>query len=970
MDTAKESYGGTDISLTTAQREAVFFGEGPLLVVAGAGTGKTTCLARRVARLITSGRADTGEVLVLTFSNKAAQEMEERIDILLPYAFSDIWVSTFHSFGQRILGSHALEAGLSPHFRVLTPEEMVLFIKERLFDLPLDLLRPSRNPTGHLRALARLVSRLKDEDISPEAYGEFARGLPTPDGNRAAAEKKALHLELSAFYGALQALMTESGFLDMADLVYMTLQVFRNHPLLADEYRKKFKYVLVDEFQDTNHCQYQLLKLLAAGRRNITVVGDDDQSIYRFRGAAISNILSFQEDYPDARLVVLNENFRSPGIILDAAYRLICHNNPYRLEVKSGINKHLKGREDEGAVLRYRLFDNLETQAREIAALVAKKKEEGFGYRDMAVLIRANKDADAITRQLNLADIPHQYQGSSGLYQRPEVRMLISFFRALCRPDDSMSLYSLAASGIFGVDGQSLTRLSRAADLLGVPMEEIFRGLDDENPPARVPPKALQAIKQVISCLDGFRELAPSLTAGRLLYEFLSRTGWLGRLARREVDKAEEKTRNIARFFDRIKGFEDISRHPFALPFITHLEDLIEAGEDPEASAEEEEEEAVRILTVHKAKGLEFPVVIIAGLAEGNFPSRGRSQFPDVPDEMIKERVISPDFHVQEERRLFYVAMTRSKKELYLMGARDFGGKRLRKVSRFMMEALDMPLKDFSAPLERPEDAISLFAPSSRPVRRQETASGRAPSLTYMHFDDYLTCPLKYKYVHVMRIPVLRHHLVVYGKAVRQAVLDFLRREAEGIPACREDLLTVFAGEWTKEGFLSQEHEKIRREEGEKALSAFYYNFHGKIRKDDRVDREYRFSLGEVVITGRWDMLRTEPDGTVIMDFRSSQVHDAQSADRKARESIKNQVALLSYQKMHGHPPLRLETHFLDSGIRGVVRPSPDRLEALEKTLNEAAAGIASGMHDPLPEYHKCSRCAYMAICPATAIEI
>ena len=349
--------------LTTAQRMAVVHGQGPLLVVAGAGTGKTLCIAHRVAHLINSGIASTDQVLVLTFSSRAAQEMEERIDLLLPYAFSDIWVSTFHSFGKRLLQRHALEAGIPPNFQVLTPQEQSLFLRENLFDLPLEIFRPSKNPTHHLRALIRLISRLKDEDISPEEYHRHALTIEPVD--EAATRERAVHLEMAGFYRAYQALMAEHGYMDMPDLVYQALNLLRENPLVADRYVKQFRYILVDEFQDTNHAQYLILKLLSRGDRNITVVGDDDQSIYKFRGAAISNILNFLDDFPGAKQAVLRKNFRSPQLILDSSYRLIRHNNPYRLEIKNKINKQLEGRKDPDAVLSHRVYDTLLSQGKQ-----------------------------------------------------------------------------------------------------------------------------------------------------------------------------------------------------------------------------------------------------------------------------------------------------------------------------------------------------------------------------------------------------------------------------------------------------------------------------------------------------------------------------------------------------------------------------------------------------------------------------
>ncbi len=952
--------------LTTDQQLAVVHRDGPLLVVAGAGTGKTLCIARRVAHLIKSEIASTQEVLVLTFSNRAAQEMEERIDLLLPYAFSDIWVSTFHSFGRRILARHAIEAGITPNFQVLTPQEQGLFLRENLFQLPLNILRPPANPTHHIRALIRLISRLKDEDISPEEYQSYAVSIEEAD--EASRQERALHLEMAGFYRAYQALMTEKGYLDMSDLVYQALNLLRENPIVADRYMKQFKYILVDEFQDTNHAQYMILKLLCRGHRNITVVGDDDQSIYKFRGAAISNILNFIEDFPGARQVVLRQNFRSAQVILDSAYRLIRNNNPYRLEVKNNINKQLTSRDDPAGVVSHRIHDTLQSQGEALVDLINTRVSQGYDYSQIAVLIRANRDAEMITRQFNLAGIPYYYPGSSGLYQRPEVRSLISFFRVLSRPDDSLSLYYLTGSSIIGLSGRSLTRLSLEADnrnmSLGEVMELSVRGESKTS----LDKASGEKVKLLMGLLGRFREDARWELPGRILYQFLKETGYLGRLGNHQEENPEEKTRNIALFFDIISRFESVARYPLAGAFIDYLDSLMEAGDDPQASPPEGGDDAVQVLTIHKAKGLEFPVVIVAGIAEGNFPSRGRSDYPDLPEGLIRERVISPDFHIQEERRLFYVAMTRAKKELHLFGVRNFGGKRPRKISRFLMEALDRPISSFTAVPASPGDIIARHQPPPASASRTaDNTAGEILHLTSRHFDDYLTCPLKYKYVHVMRLPVMQHHRVAYGRAVRCAALDFLRREKEDIPTTLEDIWEVLDREWTREGFLSQEHEKIRREEGKEAISLLFERFHREIESRDLVDRDYRFFLGDVHISGRWDMLRPMGESHVIIDLRASRVRDRSDANRKTRSSVKNRIGILAYREIFKTNPIHLESYFLESDITGILKPDEKWMEPFLQKIRDGASGIARGDHAPDPEYFKCSLCAYNEICPATA---
>ncbi|MEK7205901.1 MAG: UvrD-helicase domain-containing protein, partial [candidate division NC10 bacterium] len=309
--------------LTPDQEAAVTHGEGPLLIVAGAGTGKTTVITRRIAYLVAAKRARPSEILALTFTDKAAEEMEGRVDLLVPYGFADMWISTFHAFGDRVLRDEGLALGLTTDFRVLSRPEQVVFLREHLFELPLSHFRPLGDPIRHLQALVTLFSRAKDEAVMPEEYLAFAaelldRAKASPE-DAALREEAAQQGELAACYAAYQRLLAERGMMDFGDQVLLSLRLFREHPLLLQKYRERFRYILVDEFQDTNHAQWELVKLLAGPAGNVTVVGDDDQSIYRFRGAAISNILEFTSVYSETPRIVLRQNFRSGQAILDAA---------------------------------------------------------------------------------------------------------------------------------------------------------------------------------------------------------------------------------------------------------------------------------------------------------------------------------------------------------------------------------------------------------------------------------------------------------------------------------------------------------------------------------------------------------------------------------------------------------------------------------------------------------------------------
>jgi DNA helicase-2/ATP-dependent DNA helicase PcrA len=976
--------------LTPDQEAAVTHGEGPLLIVAGAGTGKTTVITRRIAYLVAAKRARPSEILALTFTDKAAEEMEGRVDLLVPYGFADMWISTFHAFGDRVLREEGLALGLTTDFRVLTRPEQVVFLREHLFTLPLQRLRPLGDPTKHLQALVTLFSRAKDEALTPEGYLAFVaeladRAKATPD-DAALQEEAELQQELAACYREYQRLLAARGLVDFGDQVLLTLRLFREHPLILQKYQQRFRYILVDEFQDTNHAQWELVQLLAGPAGNVTVVGDDDQSIYKFRGAAISNILGFTAAYPEARRIVLRENFRSSQAILDAAYRLIRQNDPDRLEVREQIDKRLVASAPEGAPPRHLHFDTVSSEADGVARLIAEGVEaESRNYRDAAILVRANRDADPFLRAMNLQGIPWRFSGNQGLYARPEVRLLLAFLRVVADPDDTVSLYFLAGSELYEMDGWQLAQCASAAKRVNRSLRWIFENLDSVTELSDLDLESRATAERLLKDLKEYVALVRDRSTGEVLYQFLMRSGLLKRLAAARTPAADTRVGNIARFFEIVHRFADVAAHDRVPQFIQHLDLLMEGGDDPAAVEADEDADAVNVLTVHKAKGLEFPVVFLVSLVADRFPSRGRREPLALPEALLHDILASGDFHLQEERRLFYVGMTRAKRELFLTSARDYGGTRAKKVSRFVLEALDPPQAE---PMPYKASGLEVIRRHAPSVGESADALRVIPEneiLTLSHYqvDDYLTCPLKYKYVHVLRVPIREHHSVVYGKALHEAISCYLRRKlARGqpvpgkprrgggvteAPATQAEVLEAFEAAWQSVGFLSREHEDLRLEEGRAVLRRFVAEEERAGTIPTAVERPFTFLLGTTKVIGRFDRV-DERDGQVtIIDYKSSAVRDRKEADRKARESLQLAIYALAYNQMHGVTPDAVLLHFVESGLVGSAQKTETDLEETRATIGEVAHGIRARDFTARPGYLQCSYCAFREICPSTA---
>jgi DNA helicase-2/ATP-dependent DNA helicase PcrA len=1009
--------GMTDLlgGLDPDQLRVVTHEDGPLLIVAGAGTGKTQVITRRIAWLIATRRAKPSEILALTFTDKAADEMAMRVDQLVPYGYTDTAIATFHAFGDRLIREHALELGLPPDVRVLTRAEAVIFLREHLFEFDLEAYRPLGDPTRFLSALVTLFSRCKDEDISPSTFAGHAARLGAEavalaearatesDAAEALAEDGRRQAELARAYARYQELLAANGFIDFGDQVALALRLVRSSPAVRRAVSQRFRYVLVDEFQDTNRAQAELVTLLAEPHRNITVVGDDDQAIYAFRGAAIDNILDFEARYPGARTVVLRRNYRSLEPILDAAYRLVRFNDPDRLEVRTGLTKRLgaERRDPDAAPVRVEAFGTGSEEADWIAGDIARRIAASAAPRDHAILVRANGHADTILRALNVAGVPWRFSGSSGLYARPEVRLLMAFLRTVADPDSSVDLYALAASEVYGLGGEDLTAIVSSARRRNRSVLAVMDELGRQPGLLRLAPETRATVARLVADMTRYAAMAHERPAGEVLYAFLRDSGLLARLVSTDSDAADERLGNIARFFDLIRAQSAVLADDRAVFVAQHLQTLIEAGDDPATADLDPDADGVAVLTVHKAKGLEFPVVYLPGLVLGRFPGNGRGEPLALPAGLGRGEPTTAERALAEERRLCYVAMTRARDELILSHAADYGGSRARKVSPFVLEALDLPasaeLAGVGAAVPSAEERLASHAGLDDPVPTFRRRDREPLSLSFGQVDAYLTCPRRYKYAHVVRVPVAPHHALVYGAALHKAVQVFHYRQARGHVMTETELDEVLESAWSNEGFVSREHEEARLATARASLRRFREE---QLRPDAvipaYVEREFAFDLDGDRIRGRWDRVDIRPaeaggapvqdDATpsadvvtptleimgrehvTITDYKSSDVRDPAKARQRARESLQLQIYAMGYEAMTGRLPDQVALHFLDSGLIGRVDVDRKRIAKARQRIATAAAGIRAERFDATPDPMNCSRCPFRDICPDSAV--
>lgn len=968
-------------NLNPQQKEAVTTTEGPLLIIAGAGTGKTTVIARRIAYIIEKKLAKPAEILALTFTDKSAGEMEERVDQLVPYGFIDTWISTFHAFGDRVLRDNAFDIGLTPDFKVLSRPQQVLFFTQNLFRFDLTYYRPLGNPTKFIFAILSFFSRLKDENISPQDFLKFANKFKNEDK----LEIQKIR-ELAEVFEKYEKYKDEAGVLDFGDQVTKVIDMFKKRPSILKSYHGKFKYILVDEYQDTNFSQNILVKMFSQKHQNICVVGDDDQSIYKFRGAAISNIIDFKKDFPKTKQVVLTQNYRSTQAILDCSYKLIKHNDPDRLEIQNKIDKKLKSNKKQYGKSPQEIFaptisEEADLVAEQIKKLISKNRKANgqrqiaaYKYRDFAILVRANSQADYFIRSLNLKGIPHKFIGSSGLYSRIEIKILISFLKAISSIDDSLNVFNLLTSEIYDIpqeDALKLISLSKRKNrplwsLISRQDEQFFENLD-------ISPKSQEKIKKVSEDLKKSMELSKKENVGKVLYSYLTNSNYLKNLDKNETVENQIKIQNIAKFFEKIKEFEQIASIETVTQFIDYLEAIQQSGDDPATVDYDPDTDAVNVMTIHSAKGLEFPVVFMVNLTSDRFPTRQRSQQIEIPTELIKETLPSGDWHQQEERRLFYVGATRAKEKLFFTWSKDVGGKRAKKISPFVLESLDK-IKSASALIKlSPLEKIEKFAPTPILPGQISFLDVDVLKLTQGSLDDYLTCAFKYRYVHILRLPILRHHAIIYGSALHITVAAFNRSKKSGKLISLPQLLEVFENSWDSEGFLTIEHEEKRKAQGKLAISQFYKRESKNKNIPSLIEQPFKFSLPGVTINGRFDRVDVRSGSKIeIIDYKSSENIDQERANSQAKESTQLAIYALYYTKTHRIIPEKVSLYFLETGIIGSHVPTKKDLEKTEKLILETAKSIkhdrSTNHFEANPKYFgrepACNYCAYNSICP------
>ena len=629
-------------TLNKEQQEAVQCTEGPLLILAGAGSGKTRVLTYRIAHLIEDCGVNPWNILAITFTNKAAGEMRERVDRIVGYGSESVWVSTFHSACVRILRRYIDRLGYDTNFTIYDTEDQKTVMKDVCRRLELD------SKLYKERAVLSVISNAKNEYISPNEFQLQVRGDFRME-------------KMAQAYLEYQKELKKNNALDFDDLLVKTVELFQSCPDVLESYQERFRYIMVDEYQDTNTVQFKLISILAKKYHNLCVVGDDDQSIYKFRGANIKNILDFEEVFPDAKVVKLEQNYRSTKHILDTANAVIAHNRGRK-------EKALWTENGEGEPVFFQQFQTGYDEAEYVAGEIRKKVKNGEGeYKDFAVLYRTNAQSRLFEEKFLYANIPYKLIGGVNFYSRKEIKDILAYLKTIDNGKDDLAVRRIINVPKRGIGNVSLNKVQSYAESMGM---SFFEALEDAE---HVPGLGRASIKiqPFVTLIHELRLRLADMSLEELIEEILDRTGYSQELKEEDTDEAKARLENIDEFISKAVSYEEGEEHPSLSGF------LEEVALVADIDSLEESDNRVLLMTLHSAKGLEFPYVFLAGMEDGLFPS----YMSIAADNSAEE--------IEEERRLCYVGITRAMKELTLTCARVRmirGENQYNNISRFIRE--------------------------------------------------------------------------------------------------------------------------------------------------------------------------------------------------------------------------------------------------------------------------------------------
>jgi len=971
----------SDLKLNEAQRRAITHGQGPLLVIAGAGTGKTRVITERIRHLLQSDENLSGEnILGLTFTKKAAGEMKARVVKATSERGKAVTLATFHSFCETLL------AEADPQRVMLDEFDHWILLRRNLRRLHLEKYRRLADPGQFLNDFVEFFSRCQDELVSAEDYQRYAAGLAA----RMEAEREtldedtlverletvALQQELARAYRASEELLREKNRVSFGSLITGAVGLLERDAQLRGALQKKYRYILVDEFQDTNIAQLRLLELLAGPARNILAVGDNDQAIYRFRGASFASFKLFLERFAGWKegqdstpfRVALTENYRSTPNILRVAMQVIGQN-----AVSADFPKKiLSPNEPPGEKIRIVELATPEEEARWVASELERIHGAGRRWKDFAVLYRQHAHRDHLVEELSRRKIPFVITRLS-ILEHPLVRDALAYLRLIAAPYDDIACARVLAAPAWQLRAQDLVRLAEKArkekkviyDLLQLPQGQL--AFDHSQ----------AALGQLVEFVSSQKKTLKRCTAREILGVL---TDWL-EIRQRAKEHDRKYVKRLAEF---MKEWEPKSETRGLAEFIEYLDYYAQAG-GVVSLEDDAPPDAVQLMTVHAAKGLEFSQVFLLRVNNRAFPATERPRVFEFPVELMKEGAPAEQFHIQEERRLFYVALTRAEERLTITTVTEKKGKvpvfiedilmepAIKRLDvRQMMPKLPPAEVEQRAPDEHRED-VQLFPAAAEPAKifsriadwaeEFHPPSPEPLTLSPSALSGYRTCPQRYLFGYLWSLREGPKAAMTFGAVMHTTIKRFVDQLRKGVKLSFDEVQGIFETEWNSKGFEDQYQEEEYKKDGLEQLRAFHTGMIAEL--PQAVGQEKAFELpldNNVIIKGRIDQINAlgnEPD-VEIVDYKTGRP----KKDADAKKDLQLSLYALAVKEILELNPVRLVFHYLQDNRRQETTRDAKQLDEAQKVVQEAAADIRAGQFRAKRGF-VCRNCAYRPICPA-----
>ncbi|HEY2819831.1 MAG TPA: ATP-dependent DNA helicase [Candidatus Acidoferrum sp.] len=970
----------TALKLNDAQRRAITHGTGPLLVIAGAGTGKTRVITERIRHLLESDSALGGEnILGLTYTKKAAGEMKSRIVKTCGERGRDVTILTFHAFCEEILKENGAK------YTILEDVDHWILLRRNMARLKLEKFRRLAEPGQFLGDFLKFFSRCQDELVSSDDFQAFAdeleadlaidRKLVDDDTFVERSENVALQKEIARAYKVSEEILREKNFYSFGALITRTIDLVRSDATLREKLQQRFKHILVDEFQDTNIAQLELLHLLAAEPRNIVAVGDNDQAIYRFRGASFGSFKLFLERFAGWKTgldstpyrVTLTENYRSTPNILRVATQVIAQN-----EVSSDFpNKVLSATHPEGERIRIAELANEDEEATWVAGELERLHRAGTPWRDFAILYRQHNHRDRLVKELAERKIPFVISRLS-ILEHPLVRDVLAYLRLINKPFDDIAAARVLAAPAWHLEPVDLVRLAERTRKKRTSIYDVLQSPQSDLPfdPS---PKALAELLEFIAAQ---RKTLKRRTAAEILRTL---TDWL-EIPHLATQRAQRYVRQLAEF---LKTWEPKSETRSLHEFLEYLDYFEQSGLGTICLDDEAPGDSVQLMTVHGAKGLEFPHVFLLRINYAAFPARERSPLFEFPVKLMKEELPVGNFHIQEERRLFYVALTRAERKLTITTLTEKKGKVPTFIEDILMDATvrkrdvlqlspKVKLRDTTADDDAGKNAKLLFPSLSQHPRIYsritdwaETYHPPTPEplkLSASAVDSYRKCPQLFCFSRLWSLKEGPAATLSFGSVMHTTVKRFIDQYRKGVKLPFDEVARVFETEWSSAGYEDEYQESEYKKDGIEQLRVFHAEFLAN--PPEVLDQEKSFELpleNNVIINGRIDQINSLGKKDVeIIDYKTGKAR--KEAD--ARRDLQLSIYAIAAKEILELNPVRLAFHYLQNNQVQSTTRNEKQLDEAQKVIQEAAADIRAGEFSPKRGF-ACRGCAYKPVCPA-----